>query len=235
MVLDGMIWRMIFHQRTNCSIGAKSLLTLNFSHMKTHISYIIIIAIILIFTIDCNGRKGQTVKLPERKGKTSIAPPKTQTVARTVTDFKRVTDTVDLTDKERAKYESELERVLRDNDSAYAYFMKANDSLQAEIYKRSIEPKYFYNVLNDSLVKIETDGIVRGNIESTQIRYTLKPRTASIQPQRAIIIGAMARMYEKTLIVPNIAYKARNGFTYTLGYDTDKKVWIGISRDLIKF
>ena len=113
--------------------------------------------------------------------------------------------------------------------------MKANDSLQAEIYKRSIEPKYFYNVLNDSLVKIESDGIVRGNIESTQIRYTLKPRTASIQPHRAISIGAMARMYEKTLIVPNISYKARNGFTYTLGYDTEKKVWIGISRDLIKF
>ena len=206
-----------------------------FVGMKTHLSYIIIIAIILIFTIDCNGRKGKTVTLPERKGKTSIAPPKAQTVVRTVTDFKRVTDTIDLTAKERAKYESELERVLRDNDNAYAYFMKANDSLQSEIYKRSIEPKYFYNVLNDSLVKIETDGIVLGDIESTQIRYTLKPRTTSIQPQRAISIGAMARIYEKTLIVPNIAYKARNGFTYTLGYDTEKKVWIGISRDLIKF
>lgn len=203
--------------------------------MKTHLSYIIIIAIILIFTIDCNGRKCQTVKLPQRKGKTSISKQKIQTAVPTIPEFKRVTDTVDLTTKERAKYESELERVLRDNDSAYAYFMKANDSLQAEIYKRSIEPKYFYNVLNDSLVKIETDGIVRGNIESSQIRYTLKPRTASIQPQRAISIGAMARMYEKTLMAPNIAYKARNGFTYTLGYDTEKKVWIGISRDLIKF
>ena len=202
--------------------------------MKNHLYYLIIIAIILIFTIDCNGKR-HTVRLPERKGKTEITNPKIQTVVKTVKDFKRITDTIDLTASEREKYESELERVLKDNDSLYAYFMKANDSLQAEIYKRAIEPKYFYNVMNDSLVKIEADGIVRGSIEFTQIRYTLKPRTIEFKPRRAISLGLNVRLSDKVLIVPNIAYKARNGFSYIAGYDTEKRVWVGISRDLISW
>lgn len=143
---------------------------------------------------------------------------------------------VHLTAAEKKQYETEIERILKADDSIHLVFMKANDSMQLEILKRETKLQAYTEKYSDTLIDISATGFVSGKINSMQFHYTIKPKPLP-KPKETVFglwggleVGNTATL-DKFVIKANAAIQTRNTF-YTGSFDSQQRIWFGITKPI---
>lgn len=114
------------------------------------------------------------------------------------------------------------------------------DSLQqAELYKLATALKSFESNFEDELLKLTINGILAGGeVKEITPTYTIKERKANV-PQtkfRLLAGGGLANTLEfnKPLFSGNIGFQNSKGSVIRLGYDSEKRVFIGYDFSIFK-
>jgi hypothetical protein len=145
---------------------------------------------------------------------------------------------VNLSAAEKQRYEAEIERILKANDSIHLVFMNANDSMQLEILKRETKLQAYSEKYSDSLVDISATGLVSGKINTMQFRYTIKPQPLPKPKETAfglwggVDVGNTAAL-DKFVIRANVGVETRNTF-YTAAMDSEQRIWLGIKKPIFR-
>lgn len=116
-------------------------------------------------------------------------------------------------------------------------FRKENDSLRKELlYKDAITERWYQETFEDSLVKIDVSVRARGYLLGLSIpSYTIKPKKTSFTylPPRELDLYAGVEVGVPTIPSTSFNLKAslmleKDNRIYTLGVDTDRRVWGGL-------
>lgn len=133
--------------------------------------------------------------------------------------------------------QKQIDSLLKINDFQTADFANANDSLKKLLFEKAIELNAFKQVFNDSNVIIEVNGIAQGTVKNLRANYTIKP--ISIPPQKVTVFALRTGLeygnsteLNKGLTKANLEFEFKRGNSFSTGYDSEKRVWIGYKKTL---
>lgn len=187
--------------------------------MKTHLIYLVIIAIILMMT--CNGINNGTeitFKTKEVKGAFRID---TVTVHDTIklptvtyrngkVIYKTVIDSIDY---------AIVSKATKLVDS----FKVANDSLKEQMFIEKSTPKNFAKTFDNDTIKVNIFGKYSGEIYGIGMNYTIKPQTINATLKHYAIFGgvniASNVQLNKVGVMPSLSYLNAKGMLFTAGKD----------------
>ena len=135
--------------------------------------------------------------------------------------------------------QSEIDRLLAEYNALDIAFAKANDSLQQEIYKRTIAPKLFSHHFDNDTLSATVKGIVaNGEVEKLKLDYTIKSRNLDVKvPQvKFRLLGGVEAGMTKDLsrfnAKANIGIQNKKGNILTVSADTDQRFYVGYTMSI---
>ncbi|EKT4500935.1 hypothetical protein JE952_002059 [Flavobacterium psychrophilum] len=138
--------------------------------------------------------------------------------------------------------QNEIDRLLAENKKQLNEFSNANDSLQLLLYEKSIQLNEFAQTFDDDKIKIDVSGLSQGTVKNIKANYTIKSQKIDVvvkQKERifALKTGAEygnSRELNKGVLKGNLEFENRKGKSYSISYDTDKRIWIGCKLTLFE-
>jgi hypothetical protein len=122
----------------------------------------------------------------------------------------------------------------------YDRYLQLKDSIQRDsMFKEAIKINEHVQQFEDTLQTIEVYSKTRGNLLEQSVKYTTKPQaitvkdSVKIKKKNHLNFGAELGVptingLELTPVVKgNLIFRNKKGNTFSLGYDTEGKVWIG--------
>lgn len=210
-------------------------------NFKTIFPYFICALLLGWIVYDCSGTGPEKPKMSKPvHGKSEIKTAVTHTPVslpnQGVHIIKEYLPGVNLSASEKKQYETEIERILKANDSIHLAFMNANDSMQLEILKRETKLQVYTQKYSDTLIDISATGLVSGKINSMQFHYTIKPQPLP-KPKETVFglwggleVGNTATL-DKFVIKANAAIQTQNTI-YTGSFDSQQRIWFGITKPI---
>ncbi len=115
--------------------------------------------------------------------------------------------------------QAEIDSLLAETDRFNDFAMGVHDSLQAEI-KKLIALKEFNQPFEDSVVKIDVSGVVRGDIKRMKIDYKVKPieftqKTVVFRTLIGASIGINKEL-NQGVISANLGFQNKKGNLFTI-------------------
>ena len=115
--------------------------------------------------------------------------------------------------------QSEIDSLLAETDRFNDFAMGVHDSLQAEI-KKLIALKEFNQPFEDTVVKIDVSGVVRGDIKRMKIDYKIKPieftqKTVVFRTLIGASIGINKEL-NQGVISANLGFQNKKGNLFTI-------------------
>lgn len=131
--------------------------------------------------------------------------------------------------------QNEIDKLLAENEKQLNEFANANDSLQLLLYEKSIQLNEFSQTFDDDKIKIDVSGISQGTVKNIKANYTIKPQKIEVEVKQKERVFALKTGLEygnsielnKGLFKANLEFENRKGNSYGIGYDTDKRIWVG--------
>jgi len=187
--------------------------------MKTHLIYLVIIAIILMMTCNrTNNGKDITFKTKEVKGAFRID---TVTVHDTIklptvtyrngkVIYKTVIDSIDY---------AIVSKATKLVDS----FKQQNDSIKLAMFIEKSTPKNFAKTFDNDTIKVNIFGKYSGEIYGIGMNYTIKPQTIKATLKQYTIFGGVNitsnAQLNKVGVMPSLSYLNAKGMLFTAGKD----------------
>ena len=120
-------------------------------------------------------------------------------------------------------------QLLAENISLKTDFAKASDTIKKLKYSKAIQLNNFSSTFEDSLVKIDINGIVQGDVKQITPTYTIKQI-----PQKETVfrlLGGLEIGNNKQLSNPlfkaNLGFQNRKGNVISVSYDNNKNFYLG--------
>lgn len=126
-------------------------------------------------------------------------------------------------------------KLLAENEQLKADFTKANDSIKKLQFSNAIVINDFSSVFEDSILKININGKVRGEVKQVTPTYTIKQKTVETQiiPKETVfrLLGGLEIGNNKNLSNPlfkaNLGVQNRKGNVISVSYDNNKNFYLG--------
>lgn len=179
----------------------------------------------LLFFKACESNEPELVTIPKQKG-----------------EFKEVTNPEPINIpypveviKWKTKYDTIEVEIPNNYDKEYlTLYLQAKDSLERlKMFADAIGVREYNILLEDSLVKTENHFKTRGELLSFKQSYTLKERQVEINPNKPVLslyFGSEVsntKEWDKMAVKANIYVQNQRGNMFTLGYDTDSRIYAG--------
>ncbi|QRE03504.1 hypothetical protein [Flavobacterium psychrophilum] len=130
--------------------------------------------------------------------------------------------------------QNEIDRLLAENKKQLNEFANANDSLQLLLYEKSIQLNEFSQTFDDDKIKIDVSGLSQGTIKNIKANYTIKSQKIDVVVKKERIFALKTGLeygnsieLNKGLFKANLEFENRKENSYSIGYDTDKRIWVG--------
>lgn len=217
--------------------------------MQTEKKYKLIIAglivgiLILAWFKGCSNDEQKTidVKVPSVSGKFESVKPEQKPIKNDkVPEIKKVFQYKDLSKKEREFLQSEISRLLAENEQLDKDFQNANDSLMQVIYKNAIEIKYFSHKWENDTLSANVKGLVRGEIQNINLDYKIKTRTVTIPNPKEVKFRLLAgvevgntKEFNDFKTKANIGFQNAKGAVLSIGADTEQRFYVGYTIPII--
>jgi hypothetical protein len=216
--------------------------------MKTFykiLPWALLIVVCFLFWKSCQNNKGKddiiTVTVPEQKGKFDALKPEQNILSTEPTSVLNSLNTYALSEASKQTYEKDLliYKLIRQNDSlSKAFSAIKNDSVKIAAYNAAIAIREYKHTFEDTAVKIDLSGLVRGEIQSMQCDWKVKERKLPIQVKTWRILGGVElgakHTFEQFGAKANLRYQSAKGNQYSLGYDNNQMIWFGHDIQIFK-
>lgn len=192
---------------------------------------VIILALILMQVLQNNKRvyappEPVVVKIPEKTGSSGV---------KVITEYEAV-----------PVYVNGQETKIIVDDSWKKLYEEAKDSLeQARLFLESITINDYKETFVDNDT-IEIDGYIktRGELLEYEINYNIKPQEITYTPEvniqrpklslkTAVEVGIPTDPDSDLSLKGKIGFENQKGIGFHIGYDTDNKIWAGVSKSII--
>lgn len=193
------------------------------------------VLLLLLWLKGCEGSAPAIVKVktPEVKGSFEAVKPKNEPILNHIVDVNKKVNGQKLS-KENEFLQAEIDRLLKEYNSLDEAFAKANDSLQQEIYKRTIAPKLFSKFFDNDTLSATVKGIVaNGEVQKLKLDYTIKSRNiyVKIPEVKFRLLGGVEAGMTKDLTKfnakVNLGFQNPKGNILNLSADSDQRFYIG--------
>ena len=132
--------------------------------------------------------------------------------------------------------QNQISQLLSENDKLNLAYLNASDSLKKALYDKSIQINSFTHTWNNDTIQATASGIVRGEVQSIGLKYTIKERRVQFsQPSQKEtvfrLLGGVEIGNNATLSNPvfkvNLGFQNRKGNVLTASYDNNKNIYVG--------
>ena len=134
-----------------------------------------------------------------------------------------------------------ISKLQSENDKLKCDFEKANDSLKLVIFNQAIQLKEFSHTFNDSNITATASGIVRGEVQSLKLNYTIKEKTVIVpKPKETVfrLLGGLEIGNNKTLdnftAKANLMFQNRKGNIISGSIDMNQNVFLGYNAQIFQ-
>lgn len=158
-------------------------MTINLRETVKWLGWGLFIALLLSLKVCQKNNKSMTI--PEIKGKFEAVKPKNEPIGNSE-QFKKSNFGKNLSKKEIDFAQSEINRLLQENENLINHFSKLPDTIKITEYAKVIELNKFSQTYDDSLVNIKTFGIARGTVEKLGFEYIIKKQKVTIPDKNRI-------------------------------------------------
>lgn len=149
----------------------------------------LLIAILFLWLKGCSGNEpavAKTIQTKEVKGKfEAVKPIQKPVVQNPSTEPKYRTSNND------EFLQSQINQLIAENKALQDFYNQASDSLQKALYEKAIEVKSFSQTFEDDKLKATSSGLVRGEIQSLKLDYTIKPQTIELPKQKETFLRVL--------------------------------------------
>lgn len=124
-------------------------------------------------------------------------------------------------------------------------YLNSKDSIERlNQYLKAIQVKEKeYTFIDNDTIKIDGTLKTRGDLLEYKFDYQIKERIFEYTPEvvykrprisleMAVKSGIPTNLNSNFLMKAELGLKNKNGFGLNVGYDTDQRIWVGISKDL---
>ena len=210
--------------------------------LKDSIWYVafIVVFFIVIFTFfkGCQ-RKEITVTIPEKKGsfQTAVVENKPATIETVKYLTKFVKSNPD--NKENEFLQSEITRLLAENEKLSSSYQNANDSLKQALYDKAIQLNIYSKTFEDTVVKIDISGLVRGEVQTMISNYTVKEQKVKITQKETVFRVLAGGEIGNNTSLSNPIFKANlmlqnaKGNIFSGSYDANRNFYAGYNFSIL--
>jgi hypothetical protein len=114
------------------------------------------------------------------------------------------------------------------------FYNEASDSLKIALYNKAIEIKSFNQTFEDNHLKATSSGLVRGEIQSLKLDYTIKPQTIETPPEKEVVFRLLGGFeygnnttLSNSIFKANLGFQNRNGNIFRASIDNLENIYIG--------
>lgn len=132
------------------------------------------------------------------------------------------------------------EKLLAENEKLKNDYSKMSDSLKAKTYEKAIELNSFSSKFEDDNLKINIEGIVRGEVQEITPSYIIKEKTIPVLIKQkemvfrllgGIEIGNNLKL-DNFSVKANLMFQNRKGNIFSGSFDTSQTIWIGYNASI---
>lgn len=211
---------------------------MNFTKKDFVLSIVIGALIAALFIKSCENptvKETITVEVPESKGTFKAVKPEQKPLNHIVDVNKKVFGQ-NLSNKELEYWKAEAERLFKENQEMDQVFMNANDSLQQLLYKNAISIKAFNHKFDNDTLSATVKGLVRGEVQSIKLDYTIKKRTVELPKPKEVKFRMLAgvevgntKQFNDFSVKANVGFQLGSGTILNLSADTQQRFYVGYS------
>ena len=194
------------------------------------------ILLVILFFKGCSGdteTKPATIKIPAISGKFESVKPTHEVIRDTILIGQKLS-------KPNDEYlQRQINELILENKALQQFYNEASDSLKTTLFNKAIELKSFSHTFDNDTLKATASGIVRGEVQSIKLDYTIKPQTIELPSEKETIFRLLAGLeYGNNISLSNSIFKAnlgvqnRKGNVIHASVDNLKNVYIGYNISL---
>jgi hypothetical protein len=87
--------------------------------------------------------------------------------------------------------QGQIDILIAENKALQQFYNEASDSLKIALYNKAIEIKSFNQKFDDDKLTTEVSGLVRGEIQSLKLDYTIKSQTIELPKQKETFLRVL--------------------------------------------
>lgn len=148
----------------------------------------LLIAMILLWLRGCQidtPQVAKTITTKEVKGKFEAVKPIQTPIKNHIVEVNKKVKSKNYKESEIEKLlQGQIDELVFENERLNYEFNKASDSLKKAMYDKAIDLKSFNQYFEDDKLKSEVSGLVRGEVQSIKLDYTIKPQTIELPKQK---------------------------------------------------
>jgi hypothetical protein len=209
--------------------------------------WILFIIVCLFYYNSCQNKKGAAenivpIVVSEQTGKFDAVKPD-QKIVRQKPAGQNLSKTLasedlSLSDEQIAK-DLLIDKLLCQNDSLSKAFSEIeNDSAKTAKYNQANAIREYKHTFEDTAVKINIGGLVRGEIQSMSCDWKVKERTVPAQIKTWRILGGVelgsTQALDRFGAKANFRYQSAKDNLYSIGFDNTKMIWVGYDMPIFK-
>jgi len=194
----------------------------------------LLIAILFLWLKGCSANQpsvAKTIQTKEVKGKFEAVKPIQEPIIITIPGTNEIVYKESGNEK---LLQSQIDQLISENKALQEFYNQASDSLQKALYNKAIEVKSFNQTFEDDKLKATSSGLVRGEIQSLKLDYTIKPQTIETPAQKEVVFRLLGGFeYGNNTTLSNSIFKAnlgiqnRNGSIFRASVDNLQNIYIG--------
>lgn len=125
--------------------------------------------------------------------------------------------------------DSLISELLAENEKLSRDYYLQSDSIKRGLYEKAIQLNKFSQSFDDENVKIDVSGIARGTVQSIKANYNIKkqPIKERVFALKTGVEYGNTTTLNNSVFKGNLEFENRKGNSYNIGYDTDKRYWLG--------
>ena len=152
------------------------------------------ILICFLFFRSCHGTstKPVIIKTPEIKGQFEAVKPEQKPITVILPQLKTTPFEQNLSKKESEFLQGQINQLLAENNSLQEQYSNASDSLKQALYNKSIQINSFTHTWENDTIKATATGLVRGEVQTIGLKYTIKPISMVLPPTKEVKFRLLA-------------------------------------------
>lgn len=132
----------------------------------------IVILFLMVFLKDCSSSSVTKTKIITKEVKGNFKAVKPVQIV--------VHDTIEIP----SNLQGQVNELILENKALQQFYNEASDSLKTALYAKEIEIKSFNHKFDNDTITATIYGLVRGEIQSIELEYKIKPTTIDIKKQK---------------------------------------------------
>lgn len=132
------------------------------------------------------------------------------------------------------------EKLLSENEILKDEFKIVDSINKILLYEKAIAINSFSTKFEDENLELNIEGIVRGEVQEITPSYTIKKQSVLV-PQKETVFRLLGGVevgntvqLDQLNFKANLGFQNKSGDVLNVGYDTQKVIWIGFSKNIFK-